>query len=130
MGNGKQGLRIAVVDDDPVILQTFSSLIRQAGYHSDFFTNARDAYKAVTEHAGRYDLLVVDITMPDGDDGVVFAKKIRGVFPELPIMFMTGGAEESKRREAQVMARSAFLDKPFPLVDVLQKNIEKFIGNR
>ncbi len=129
MGNGKQGLRIAVVDDDPMILQAFASLMRQSGYHSDFFSNARDAHKAVAEHAGRYDLLVVDITMPDGDDGVIFAKKIRGIFPELPIMFMTGGAEESKRKEAQAMNRSAFLDKPFPLVEVLQKNIEKFIGN-
>ena len=129
MGNGKPGLRIAVVDDDPMILHAFSSLIRQAGYHSDFFSNARDAYKAVTEHAGRYDLLVVDITMPDGDDGVVFAKKVRSVFPELPIMFMTGGAEEAKRKEAQAMNRATFLDKPFPLVEILQKNIEKFVGN-
>ncbi|MGH7197855.1 MAG: response regulator [Candidatus Omnitrophota bacterium] len=129
MGNGKSGLRIAVMDDDPLILRAFSSLMRQAGYHSDFFSNAHDAYKAVTEHAGRYDLLVVDITMPDGDDGVVFAKKVRRVFPDLPIMFMTGGAEEAKRKEAQAVVRSAFLDKPFPLVEILQKNIEKFIGN-
>jgi len=129
MGNGKPGLRIAVVDDDPMILRTFSSLMRQASFHSDFFASSREAYKAVTEHAGRYDLLVVDIDLPGGDDGVVFSKKIRAVFPDLPIMFMTGSAGEAQRKEAQAMGRTTFLDKPFPLVEVLQKNIEKFIGN-
>lgn len=130
MGNGHSGLRIAVVDDDPLILRTFSSLMGQAGYHSDHFSNAEQAYQAITTRPGRYDLLVVDITMPEGDDGVVFAKKVRGVFPDLPIMFMTGGAEESKRKEAQAMTRSTFLDKPFPLMEVLQSNIEKFVKNR
>ena len=129
MDINKDSIRIAVVDDDPLILSVFSSLMKQADYYADFFPSSAPALRAIEAHPGRYDLLVVDIQVPDGD-GVTFAKKVRALFPEVPIMFMTGGAPEEKQREARALGRTAFLNKPFPLLDKLGETIQKFVSGK
>ena len=120
-------IRIAVVDDDKMILRVFSSLMSQAKLYADFFTSSSDAYKSMSAHPSRYNLLITDIYMPDGD-GVVFAKKIREIMPDVPIMFMTGNATTEKRNEALALGRVEFLEKPFPIVDALRNMISKFLS--
>lgn len=125
----KDPICIAVVDDDPVILNVFSSLLKQTGYHADFFHSSVPALKAILTPPACYHLIIVDIVMPEGD-GISFAKKIRTHLPELPIMFMTGGVPSEKREEALSLGRVAFLDKPFPLIEELQRHISKFLEER
>lgn len=122
-------IRIAVVDDEKMILDVFSSLMRQFHYHADFFPDSQKAFKAMTGHSGRYDLLITDICMPDGD-GVSFAKRIREIYPDLPIMFMTGSDIREKKAEALTLPRVAFLEKPFPLVGTLKEMISKFLEEK
>lgn len=125
----KGPVRIAVIDDDPVILNVFSSLLKQTGYHADFFSSSVPALKAILAYPACYHLVIVDIVMPEGD-GISFAKKIRSHLPDLPIMFMTGGVQPEKREEALSLGRVAFLDKPFPLIEELQRHISKFLEER
>ncbi len=127
MSKDVASIRIAVVDDDPMILSVFSSLMKQTVLHADFFQNSHEAFKAMASHPDRYDLLITDIVMPDGD-GVDFAKKVRSVLTELPIMFMTGFATEEKRKEAMALGRVEFLEKPFPFIDALEEAIKKFVA--
>ncbi len=116
-------IRIAVVDDEKVILDVFSSLLTQAHYHADFFNNPQEAYQAIAAHPDRYDLVITDISMPQ-EDGVAFAKKVRSNFPrKIPFIFMTGYASEEKRKEALALGRVDFLNKPFILMEVVHKAI-------
>ena len=119
-------LRILVVDDDEVILNVFSSIMRQAGYHTDFFLDPQQALSTLASHPLRYDILVVDIHMP-GQDGISLARKVREMLPDLPVMFMTGGdVTEEKKEEALALGRVRFLPKPFPLIDALTEMVSKF----
>ncbi len=122
----KDNIRIAVIDDDPLILNVFSSMIKQAGYYADFFPSPVPALEAILAHPTRYDILIVDIMMPD-EDGVSFAKKVRAHVPKLPIMFMTGGVSSEKMEEALSLGRVAFLNKPFPLLKELAQYISEFL---
>ncbi len=119
-------LKIAVVDDDKVILKVFSSMMKQMKLNTDFFQNSAEALNAIIMGSVRYDLLITDIVMPSGD-GVAFARAIRAVYPNLPIMFMTGYANEEKRNEALSLGHVEFLEKPFPLMDKLRQMITDFL---
>lgn len=122
-------IRIAVVDDDKNILNVFSSLISQAKLYADFFSSSADAYKAIVVRPKRYDLLITDIYMPSGD-GIVFARKIREILPDIPVLFMTGNVTEERKQEALSLGRVQFLEKPFPLVNVLRDTLAAALTDR
>jgi DNA-binding NtrC family response regulator len=120
-------LRIAVVDDEKMLLSVFSSLMRQFHYHADFFSNPVNALAASLADPARYHLVISDIKMPEMD-GIEFAKKIRFVLPKMPILFMTGHVSDELREEAMGMGNVEFLEKPFPLESTLKEVIPRFLG--
>jgi CheY-like chemotaxis protein len=122
-------IKIGVIDDEKILLQTFSSLLRQFGYDAEFFSDPLKAAEIISQDPGRYNLLIVDIKMP-GMDGVTFVKKVRTVRPNLPIIFMTGGVSEDKEREAKSLGNILYLEKPFPLSETLKEAIPKLLGQR
>ena len=122
-------VRIAVVDDEKLLLQVFSSLMRQCNYHADFFSNSLKALDAIVGNPGRYQLVISDIRMPELD-GIAFAKKIRSVFPDMPVMFMTGDMSDQVREAALSLGNVTFLEKPFPLEATLREAIPKFLGQQ
>lgn len=120
-------LRIVVVDDEKMLLNVFSSMMHQCHYHADFFSNPLKAFDAILEKPGRYQLMILDIHMPQMD-GITFAKKIRTFLPDIPILFMTAEVSDEIRQEALVLGRVEFLEKPFPLEATLKEVIPKLLG--
>ena len=119
-------IRIAVIDDDRMLLDVFSSLMKRSGYHTHFFSNADRAYEEITRVKGHYHLVISDIRMP-GMNGIEFARKVRAAEPGLPIILMTGDVTDEARSEALSIGRVAFLEKPFPLEATLKEFIPKFL---
>ena len=126
---GSANIRIAVVDDEKLLLQVFSSLMRQHNYHADFFSSPIKALEAILGNPTRYQLVISDIRMPELD-GITFAKKIRLVLPDMPIMFMTGDMSGQVRQAALSLGNVTFLEKPFPLEATLREAIPKFLGQQ
>lgn len=123
----KVRVRIAVVDDEKMLLHVFSSLMRQYHLHADFFSNPIKARDEIIGNPGRYQLVITDIRMPEMD-GVKFAKEIRFVLPKMPVMFMTGDMTDEVKESAEALGNVAFLEKPFPLEATLRDVIPKFLG--
>ena len=125
----KVRVRIAVIDDEKMLLHVFSSLMRQYHYHSDFFSSPVKALDTIIGNPGRYQLVITDIRMPEMD-GIAFGKKIRDTLPNLPIMFMTGDLTDDLKEACEALGNIAFLEKPFPLEATLKEAIPKFLGLR
>ena len=123
----KEKVRIAVIDDERMLLNVFSSLLRQFHYHADLFSHPSAAFEAIVTNPGYYSLVISDIRMAEMD-GFTFAKKVRIVFPELPFIFMTGNLTEDIKKEAEAMGQVLVLQKPFPLISILDEQIKKLIG--
>lgn len=119
-------IRIAVVDDNKMILTVFHSLMKQGSFKAEFFSDAAKALSVIYEHPDRYQLLITDIQMP-GMDGVDLARKIRQVLPNFPIIFMTAEPTEQAQAAARELGRIVFLEKPFPLESTLKEFIPKFL---
>ena len=120
--------KILVLDDEPAIVEVFSSLMKQLGYDAEFFQDGLSALEAVTKNPDRYRIVITDIKMPR-IDGISLAKKIRAVCPDLPIVFMTGFPSEEIKNQAFELRKVTFLEKPFHLERTFEELIPRLLSD-
>ena len=88
--------QVLVVEDNENLNQTVCTYLNLNGYQSKGVLNVNDAYDMMTDHV--FDLIISDIMMP-GIDGFEFARSVRELNNDIPILFMTAkGDLESKRK--------------------------------
>ena len=119
MGNSLKK-KILVVDDEEILTKTFTRLFEKAGYEVSAARNGRDALVMTEEEP--FDLVVCDMRMP-GINGVDTVKAIRasgsGKNGSLPVIFVTGFADEATMAQAQLLKPLAYLYKPFDSFEIL-----------
>ncbi|WP_454818954.1 response regulator [Labrys neptuniae] len=98
---------VAIVDDDPRLLESLENLLESAGYAACTFHSARSL---LASELMQIDVLITDIGMP-GMDGFELRDLVREARPGLPVFLITGRHEIAD----QVRARgiSGFFRKPF-----------------
>ena len=86
--------RLLIVDDDPDFSGAISSILESAGYETEVTHNPKDGWAALK--ANKYDLLLLDIMMGRGAEGVMMARKIRKdhYLREMPVLIITGMREQ------------------------------------
>ncbi len=111
------GRLLLVEDEDPVRLVAERALVR-AGYT---VTTARDGEEGLekVEQGGEFDLVVSDVVMPSMD-GPAMARAIRKLAPDMPVLFMSGYAEEQLREQIDI-ENVHFLPKPFSVQQIGDK---------
>ncbi|GAA0731534.1 response regulator [Sphingomonas japonica] len=103
------GLVLLVEDEDMVRAVAERALVRQ-GYTVIAAENGEAALELL-ETCERPDLLISDVVMPSMD-GPTMVRHVRERYPDLPILFMSGYAEEQLRKSID-LDNVAFLPKPF-----------------
>jgi two-component system alkaline phosphatase synthesis response regulator PhoP len=86
--------KLIIIDDDPDYVAGIKSVLETANYSVDVAYNPKDGFKALQNN--RYDLLLLDIMMGRGAEGVALARKIRKdtKLRELPVLIITGLREQ------------------------------------
>jgi FixJ family two-component response regulator len=98
---------VAVVDDDPRVLESLEDLLESAGYAARRFSSAGSLLAAGLSDV---DLLITDIGMP-GMDGFELRDQVKKVRPDLPVFLITGRHEIADQDRAQSIG--GFFRKPF-----------------
>ena len=75
---------IAIIDDDPDILDASTLVLKSKGYGTVSAMNPQDAYKLVKEK--KPDLIILDVMMDEPDDGFYLAQKFRREGITTPIL--------------------------------------------
>jgi len=114
---------VAVVDDDPRLLESLEELLESAGYVARSFPSARQLL--INGLAG-LDVLITDIGMP-GMDGFELRDVVNRVRPELPVFLITGRHEIADQGRAHGI--SGFFRKPFD-AKVLLAAVAEALRNR
>jgi len=78
---------IAIIDDDPDILDASSLVLKSKGFDVVTATNPNDAYIVVTEK--KPNLIILDVMMDEPDDGFYLAQKFRKEGITTPILMYT-----------------------------------------
>ncbi|WP_341487581.1 response regulator [Pararhizobium sp. A13] len=98
---------VAIVDDDPRMLESVGNLLESAGYVPRSFSSAASL---LVNGLSDLDVLITDIGMP-GIDGFELRDLVKKARPELPVFLVTGRHEIADQSRAQGI--SGFFRKPF-----------------
>ena len=104
--------KILVVEDDKELNRTVCSFLNSSGYEATGCLNATEAYDALYENL--FDLIVSDIMMP-GVDGFEFAKSVRELNEEIPILFMTARDDIASKQKGFRIGVDDYMVKPVDL---------------
>ena len=104
--------KILVVEDDKELNRTVCAFLNQSGYEAVGCLNANDAYDEMYERV--FDLIVSDIMMP-GTDGFEFAKTVRSLNEEIPILFMTARDDIASKQRGYRVGIDDYMTKPIDL---------------
>ena len=103
---------VLVVEDDKELNKTVCSFLNHSGYAAVGCLNAADAYDALYEKV--FDLIVSDIMMP-GIDGFEFAKSVRELNENIPILFMTARDDIASKQKGFRIGVDDYMVKPIDL---------------
>ena len=108
--------KILVVEDDRDLNRTVCAFLNHSGYEAVGCLNANDAYDAM--YGTMFDLIVSDIMMP-GIDGFEFARTVRSLNQEIPILFMTARDDIASKQRGFRIGVDDYMGKPIDLDELL-----------
>src|SRR5215510_4853981 len=79
---------IAIVDDDPDLLNIFSETLQMSGYVVSSFTNPVLAYQHIKENPDKFSLVITDDKMPDMN-GLFLSTKLLEINPKLNVIILS-----------------------------------------
>jgi PAS domain S-box-containing protein len=82
--------RVLLVEDNPQVADVTAQMLGAMGFQVEVADRARKALEQLEAAAGRFDLLLTDVVMPDGMNGLDLATQARKRFPALPIILTSG----------------------------------------
>jgi two-component system OmpR family response regulator len=117
---------IAIIDDDPDILDASSLVLKAKGYEVITANNPDEGYKIVKEQ--KPDLIILDVMMVEPDDGFFLAQKFRRENLDIPILMYTSvskalGLEFSA---GEMVPVDDFVEKPISPATLIDK-VEKLL---
>ena len=104
--------KILIVEDDRELNKTVCSFLNHSGYEAVGCLNANEAYDALYENM--FDLIVSDIMMP-GIDGFEFARNVRELNEDIPILFMTARDDIASKQRGFRIGVDDYMVKPIDL---------------
>ncbi|MBM3492448.1 MAG: response regulator [Alphaproteobacteria bacterium] len=108
--------RILLAEDEPAVRSFVQRALETAGHRVQAVGDGAAALEALG--GGSFDLLLTDIVMPVMD-GIALALKASRDFPGMPILMMTGYAEQRRRAHNLEALIDDVLAKPFSLAALL-----------
>jgi CheY-like chemotaxis protein len=111
-----RSLKILVVDDEEIIRDTLREQLSYLGHHADVVADGLLGIRELKN--GNYDLVISDIKMPFLG-GMDFLQRAKALYPDLPVIVMTGHGFDETRDKVLAAGAFAFLKKPFLLTEII-----------
>src|SRR5665213_735785 len=115
---GFEAGRMLVVDDDPRIRQMLARYFEDEGYRVTTAGDGSSMRRALG--ASVFDVILLDLILPGGDDGVNLAREVRA-HSDVPIIMLTGRDDVTDRVVGLEVGADDYIAKPFHLREVLAR---------
>ena len=102
------------VDDDVKVAELVQQSLGNYGYKVNSFTNSMQAYQEFERHPDKFEILIVDMTMPF-ITGIELAMKAMKIRPQLPVILCTGDSESIEREEVLATGIREYCRKPLDI---------------
>jgi DNA-binding NtrC family response regulator len=107
MNASEDPVDVLLVEDDELVLETLGEALRQAGLETRRHATAESALEALSHD--RPKIVVTDINLGSGMDGLALGRAVRAQHPDLPFVYISGRYSELRGLTEQ----ERFLLKPF-----------------
>ncbi|MES0812559.1 response regulator [Roseibium sp. SCPC15] len=119
--------RILLTEDDEAVRSFVKRALELDGHSVEVAEDGGEAVETLTREEGSYDLLLSDIKMPVMD-GIALALHSARDYPDLPILLMTGFADQRERANGLDALVHDIITKPFSLADIRRAVREAIAG--
>ena len=120
------GETVLVVDDEPGVRMLVTELLGELGYAALEAETGAEALEVLAA-APRIDLLITDVGLPGGMNGRQVADAARVARPDLPVLFITGFAENAVVGDGPLESGMALIAKPFAM-ETLAARVREMLG--
>ena len=106
--------RVLLVDDEPDLNLTLKITLEENGFKVDSFTDPLSALENYKEEAGMYDLLILDMKMPQMN-GFELYRQIRKIDDKVKVCFLTAGEmdyEQFGKELFPALENNCYIQKP------------------
>ena len=110
MGNGET---VLIVDDVDEQREIASGMIKKLGYNVTSVSSGEKAVDYLKHH--RVDLLILDMIMEPGIDGLETYRQILEIYPDQKAIIASGFSETDKVKEAQRLGAGTYIKKPYKI---------------
>ncbi len=108
----KHGLHILLAEDNPVNIKLARYILEKAGYRFSAVSNGLEVVEEFTSNPGKYDLILMDIQMPELD-GREATRRIRAKgFTDIPIIALTAEAMKGDMEKCLEAGMNDYVPKP------------------
>ena len=109
--------RILIAEDEEPLRGLVARALAEDGHEVVTTADGAEALDKLQREGGRFDLLLADIKMPVMD-GLALALATARDFPTLPILLMTGFADQRERTSGLEALISDVISKPFSVAEI------------
>ncbi len=114
----RRGLRVLVAEDNQVNQMLINALLKKFDCHTDLVGNGLDAVAAVQRV--RYDLILMDVQMPemDGPSATRAIRALKGPEARIPIIALTANAMAGQREQYLAAGMNDYVSKPIQVPEL------------
>ncbi|MCE5275848.1 MAG: response regulator, partial [Deltaproteobacteria bacterium] len=109
--------RILLIDDEATLVDVVKESLEALGYSAVAKTSSVEALELFHAHPQQFDLVITDQTMPVMT-GMVLARKLLEIRPDIPIILCTGYSEYISEEQSKSMGIREFIMKPYGTKDM------------
>ncbi|WP_454886765.1 ATP-binding protein [Sphingomonas oryzagri] len=117
LGNGEA---VLVVDDEPSVRLLVADALSEHGYACIEASDGPAGLRILQSNA-KISLLITDVGLPGGLNGRQVADAARDLRPDLPVLFITGYAENAVLNHGHIQPGMELLTKPFAIDDLVRR---------
>jgi CheY-like chemotaxis protein len=127
--DAKHATTILLVEDNPVSQKLAVKLLTKAGYRVDVARNGKEAIDIFTAGPEKYDIIFMDVQMPELN-GLEATRMLREKgFTQIPIVAMTAEAMKGDREKCLESGMNDYIPKPIKR-EVVFEMLDKWVFNR
>ena len=109
---------ILVVEDEALVQVLVVEVLEERGYAVQAASSAEEALVLLRDHCTDVDVLLTDINLGLGEDGLELARKARAMCPGIRVIYVTGGAYSEDLAER--VPDSRLIPKPYELEQICE----------
>lgn len=114
-------MKILVMDDEPAVMKVVKKMLSNLGNEVDGArdgSEAIEAYKRALEAGSPYDVVIMDLTIPEGMGGKEAIERLRQIDPNITAIVSSGYSSDPVLSDYEAYGFSGIITKPFHMRDL------------